>query len=75
MMAPDGLPRKMTLERVLLAAVSAVASALATFSFLTWRKRRKVRPPHVTPCKWCLSVAAVSSPLQERQQGRLAALL
>jgi hypothetical protein len=48
MMAPDTLPRKaMTLERVLLAAASAIASALATFSFLTWRKRRKARPPHV----------------------------
>ena len=47
-MAPDTLPRKaMTLERVLLAAASAIASALATFSFLTWRKRQKARPPHV----------------------------
>lgn len=32
----------MTLERVLLAAASAIASALATLSFLKWRKSRKV---------------------------------
>lgn len=46
-MPSDVLPRKtysphMTLERVLLAAASAIASALATLSFLKWRKSRKV---------------------------------
>ena len=34
----------MTLERVLLAAASAIASALATLGFLKWRRRRKVSP-------------------------------
>ena len=47
----------MTLERVLLAAASAIASALATLGFFKWRRRRKVSPVH-THAVWSLRLTA-----------------